>query len=188
MSTGDPASRSPRERKRRQVEDRIVDAAFALFVERGFDTVTVDEIAQPADIGRTTVFRYFSDKQEVVFARDFTRDTELPDDVMKTPAAPATGIVDFGTGSTSAAAWAARASASGDPIGGDASWNPRAGPELRRPVPAGRRDRPLRDRWRNGRREPAPDHLDGLVADDVEWRVLGAGHELHADPAQQPEQ
>ncbi len=93
MSTGDPASRSLRDRKRRQVEDRIVEAAFALFLDRGFDAVTVEEIAQRADVGRTTFFRYFGDKQEVVFARSSARDAELPHDVVHGATTSTTGAV-----------------------------------------------------------------------------------------------
>lgn len=45
-----------------------MEAAFALFAERGFTEVTVSDIAERAEVGRTTFFRYFGDKQEVVFA------------------------------------------------------------------------------------------------------------------------
>jgi AcrR family transcriptional regulator len=58
------------ERKRRQARERIVRAADELFAEYGFDAVTVAEIADRADVGRTTFFRLFRDKQEVVFARE----------------------------------------------------------------------------------------------------------------------
>lgn len=61
---------SLRELKQRRTREAIVDAAMALFSERGFDAVTVTEIAERAEVGRTTVFRYFSDKQEVLFADD----------------------------------------------------------------------------------------------------------------------
>lgn len=43
---------------------------MSLFDERGFDEVTVSEIAERAEVGRTTFFRYFTDKQEVLFADD----------------------------------------------------------------------------------------------------------------------
>ncbi|WP_051571065.1 TetR/AcrR family transcriptional regulator [Cryptosporangium arvum] len=59
---------SLRERKRQQARERIVGAAYDLFAERGFDAVTVADIAARAEVGRTTFFRYFGDKQEVVFA------------------------------------------------------------------------------------------------------------------------
>jgi AcrR family transcriptional regulator len=56
------------ERKRRQARQRIIQAARELFLERGFDDVSVGDIAERAEVGRTTFFRYFGDKQEVVFA------------------------------------------------------------------------------------------------------------------------
>ncbi|HTU04307.1 MAG TPA: helix-turn-helix domain-containing protein [Trebonia sp.] len=56
------------ERKRRQARQRIIEAARELFLERGFDDVSVGDIAERAEVGRTTFFRYFGDKQEVVFA------------------------------------------------------------------------------------------------------------------------
>lgn len=59
-----------RERKKRRAQEAIVDAAFALFAERGFAEVTVTEIAERAEVGRTTFFRYFGDKQEVLFAEE----------------------------------------------------------------------------------------------------------------------
>jgi AcrR family transcriptional regulator len=58
------------ERKQRQARQRIVAAADALFAERGFDAVSVTDIAELAEVGRTTFFRHFGDKQEVVFARE----------------------------------------------------------------------------------------------------------------------
>ncbi|MFD8719164.1 TetR/AcrR family transcriptional regulator [Streptomyces sp. NPDC059629] len=75
MSANKSPVESLRDRKRRQTRERIIETAFALFMERGFDVVTVDEIAQRAEIGRTTFFRYFGDKQEVVFSTedDFVR-------------------------------------------------------------------------------------------------------------------
>jgi AcrR family transcriptional regulator len=58
------------ERKRRQARQRIIQAAEELFLERGFDGVSVGDIAERAEVGRTTFFRYFGDKQEVVFAEE----------------------------------------------------------------------------------------------------------------------
>jgi AcrR family transcriptional regulator len=58
------------ERKRRQARQRIIQAAQELFLERGFDGVSVGDIAERAEVGRTTFFRYFGDKQEVVFAEE----------------------------------------------------------------------------------------------------------------------
>lgn len=58
------------ERKQRQARERIVTAAEELFFARGFDDVSVSDIAERAEVGRTTFFRHFSDKQEVAFARE----------------------------------------------------------------------------------------------------------------------
>ncbi|WP_415394435.1 TetR/AcrR family transcriptional regulator (plasmid) [Rhodococcus globerulus] len=88
MSTNKFPAESLRDRKRRQARERIIEVAFTLFIERGFDVVTVDEIAQRAEIGRTTFFRYFSDKQEVVFSAedDFLR--ALNEAMRDTPTEP----------------------------------------------------------------------------------------------------
>jgi AcrR family transcriptional regulator len=57
-----------RERKQQRAREQIVAAAYELFAERGFAAVTVADIAERAEVGRTTFFRYFGDKQEVVFS------------------------------------------------------------------------------------------------------------------------
>jgi AcrR family transcriptional regulator len=67
MAEGIPPPGSLRDRKRRRAEEAIRKAAFELFSERGFDQVSVTEIAERAEVGRTTFFRYFGDKQEVLF-------------------------------------------------------------------------------------------------------------------------
>lgn len=51
----------------RSTRDRLTDAAFALFDERGFESTTVDHIAERAGVGRTTFFRLFPTKEDVIF-------------------------------------------------------------------------------------------------------------------------
>jgi AcrR family transcriptional regulator len=48
------------------VKDRLTAAAFALFDERGYEHSTVDDIAERAGVGRTTFFRAFPAKEDVI--------------------------------------------------------------------------------------------------------------------------
>lgn len=48
-------------------KDRLTEAAFALFAERGYDQTTVDDITERAGVGRTTFFRAFRTKEDVIF-------------------------------------------------------------------------------------------------------------------------
>ena len=59
-----------RSRKRLATRQAISDAATRLFLARGFDHVTVDEIAAAADVGRMTVFNHFPRKEDLFFDRD----------------------------------------------------------------------------------------------------------------------
>ena len=59
-----------RSRKRLATRRAISQVADQLFRERGFDNVTVDEIAAAADVGRMTVFNHFPRKEDMFFDRD----------------------------------------------------------------------------------------------------------------------
>jgi len=59
-----------RDRKRRATRQAISNVATQLFVERGFDQVSVADIAHEADVARKTVFNYFSRKEDLVFDRE----------------------------------------------------------------------------------------------------------------------
>jgi AcrR family transcriptional regulator len=59
-----------RSRKRVATRQGISNAATRLFAKRGFDHVTVDEIAAAADVGRKTVFNHFPRKEDMFFDRD----------------------------------------------------------------------------------------------------------------------
>ncbi|EJM98702.1 TetR/AcrR family transcriptional regulator [Phyllobacterium sp. YR531] len=59
-----------RSRKRVATRRAISQVADRLFLERGFDNVTVDDIAAAADVGRMTVFNYFPRKEDMFFDRD----------------------------------------------------------------------------------------------------------------------
>ncbi|WP_037088438.1 TetR family transcriptional regulator [Rhizobium sp. CF080] len=66
--TTDGATGGRREVKRRQTRERIEEAAMSLFLERGFDTTTIEEIAERAEVSKRSFFDYFPSKEEVVFA------------------------------------------------------------------------------------------------------------------------
>lgn len=59
-----------RTRKRMATRQAISDAATRLFMEDGFDQVTVDQIAAAADVGRMTVFNHFPRKEDMFFDRE----------------------------------------------------------------------------------------------------------------------
>ncbi|MGW5714825.1 TetR/AcrR family transcriptional regulator [Amycolatopsis sp. NPDC003865] len=50
--------------------ERLVDAALDLFEERGYENTTVIEIAERAGLTKSTFFRHFPDKREVLFGGD----------------------------------------------------------------------------------------------------------------------
>ena len=59
-----------RSRKRLATRQGISNVATQLFFEKGFDRVTIDEIAAAADVGRMTVFNHFARKEDMFFDRD----------------------------------------------------------------------------------------------------------------------
>src|SRR5487761_1788226 len=63
-----------RERHKRATRQMLIDTATEMFLERGFDAVTVAEIAEVCDVSPTTVFNYFPTKESLVLG--------LPDDLL----------------------------------------------------------------------------------------------------------
>jgi AcrR family transcriptional regulator len=81
-----------RERKKRATRDAIAAAARRLFAERGFDAVTVAEVAVAADVSEKTVFNHFAAKEDLVFAGGDTRLTQLQAAIAERPAG--TSVLD----------------------------------------------------------------------------------------------
>jgi AcrR family transcriptional regulator len=59
-----------RDSKKAATRQAISDVATRLFVERGFENVSIDEIARAAAVARKTVFNYFPRKEDLVFDRE----------------------------------------------------------------------------------------------------------------------
>ncbi|MCW2506900.1 MAG: Transcriptional regulator, TetR family [Modestobacter sp.] len=77
---------SLREQRRQRTREAIVDAAAELFTERGFDHVSVMEIAQRAGVVEKTVFNHFPVKEGLVFEADPPMRAALLDAVRRRPA------------------------------------------------------------------------------------------------------
>ncbi|WP_218177834.1 TetR/AcrR family transcriptional regulator [Amycolatopsis australiensis] len=66
-----------RERKKAATRQAIADAALQLFLARGYDQVSIRDIADAADVSTTTVFKHFSGKEALVFDQDADREARL---------------------------------------------------------------------------------------------------------------
>jgi AcrR family transcriptional regulator len=58
-----------RERKKEKTRQHIADTARRLFTERGFDAVTVADVARAADVSEGTVFNYFPTKEDLFYSQ-----------------------------------------------------------------------------------------------------------------------
>jgi AcrR family transcriptional regulator len=58
-----------RDRKKRETRQRLSDIASTLFYERGFDAVSVADVAEAAGVSKMTVFNYFPRKEDLFFDR-----------------------------------------------------------------------------------------------------------------------
>ena len=75
-----------RARAREAMRTEIAEVAFALFVSRGFEQTTVDEIAEAAGLSRRSFFRYFPAKEDTVFGLLYDLGEELAAAVTARPA------------------------------------------------------------------------------------------------------
>ena len=75
-----------RERKKQATREQIARVAMELFAERGFDAVTVAEVADAAGVSEKTVFNYFPAKEDLVFAEGGARWEARVDAIRSRPA------------------------------------------------------------------------------------------------------
>ena len=81
-----------RARKKRAAREAIAATARRLFAERGFDAVTVAEIAAAADVSEKTVFNHFPTKEDLAFAGREQGLLQLVADIRERP--PGTPVLD----------------------------------------------------------------------------------------------
>lgn len=67
--TDRPGPTGLRERKKQRRYEAISETAIALFLERGFEKVSVAEVAEAAEVSKPTLFRYFASKEDLVLHR-----------------------------------------------------------------------------------------------------------------------
>lgn len=84
MTTPPPLGR--RERKKAATRKNISDVATRMFLERGFDNVSIREVADAADVSPTTVFAHFPQKEALVFDEDDEQRDRLVAAVRERPA------------------------------------------------------------------------------------------------------
>ncbi|GAO08594.1 TetR/AcrR family transcriptional regulator [Streptomyces lydicamycinicus] len=78
-----------RERKKQRTRDALIRAALELFTEQGYETTTIDEIAEAVDVSQRTYFRYFANKEDVAFAVQETVEARFLEALAARPAAEA---------------------------------------------------------------------------------------------------
>src|SRR2546430_17729036 len=75
-----------RERPRRAVRGELAQLAVDLFVEKGYDETTIDDLAAAAGVSKRTFFRYFASKEELVVGKYEYFGEQLAEDLAARPA------------------------------------------------------------------------------------------------------
>src|SRR4051812_38531951 len=65
----EPEVQGLRERKKQRTREAISDVATGMFFKRGFDAVTLAEVAEAAEVSVGTILNYFSTKEDLFFDR-----------------------------------------------------------------------------------------------------------------------
>ncbi len=80
------AAEGLRARKRRETRERIAEAGLSLFLQHGFEAVTLDQVALAADISRRTFFHYFDSKEDILLAWESDAETAFLEALAAEPA------------------------------------------------------------------------------------------------------
>jgi AcrR family transcriptional regulator len=75
-----------RERTRRAVRGELTQLAVEMFVDKGYDETTIDELAAAAGMSKRTFFRYFTSKEELVMGKYEVLGEQLAEDLAARPA------------------------------------------------------------------------------------------------------
>src|SRR5580693_8978476 len=75
-----------RERKKLRIRETIAAAAIGMFLQDGFDQVSITDIAREADVSRRTLFAYFPTKEDLVLQRFADHEDEAARTVRARPA------------------------------------------------------------------------------------------------------
>ncbi len=83
---------SRRERKKRETRQRLMEAALRLFREHGYADTTVEQIAEAADVAKSTFFNYFETKEAILPALAEWRLQQLEEALLPERGAPASPV------------------------------------------------------------------------------------------------
>src|SRR6266566_1331691 len=86
-----------RERKKARTRQHIAESAARLFAQRGYEKVSVSDVAREADVAEQTVYNYFPTKEQLVIDRDQLVRDRLCDLIRSRPpgTTPAAAVRDF---------------------------------------------------------------------------------------------
>lgn len=75
-----------REKKKRQVEHKITHSALQLFEKKGYDAVSIDDIAETAEVSKSTFYNYFATKEAVLIKLSLNSVNNVKEALSKAPA------------------------------------------------------------------------------------------------------
>src|SRR5882762_7447699 len=86
-----------RERKKERTRQHIAESAARLFAQRGYEKVSVTDVAREAEVAEQTVYNYFPTKEQLVIDRDQLVQDRLDELIRSRPASmtPAAAVRDF---------------------------------------------------------------------------------------------